>query len=137
MSKAVLSAWITGDTLQYKGLNISQKLSQFSSPLFQEISNNSCIFFLSNRELNFYISFLHCLFYFQPIKIKNSRQFLEAPKNEKTFLISPPSSPPVGWEQVLEDPPVVNLEFLATLSTKLNPCKLLKEQKNVFQNMKS
>lgn len=34
MSKAVLSAWITGDTLQYKGLNISQKLSQFSSPLF-------------------------------------------------------------------------------------------------------
>lgn len=69
------------------------------------------------------------MFLSNPIKLKNSRQFLEAPKNEKSFLISPPSSPPVGWVQIVEDPPVVNLELLATLSTKLNPlepCELIK-----------
>lgn len=74
------------------------------------------------------------MFLSNPIKIKNSRQFLEAPKNEKTFLISPPSSPPVGWEQVLEDPPVVNLELLAALSTKLNPfepCEIVKSNENM------
>lgn len=69
-----------------------------------------------------------------PIKLKKTRLFLEAPKNEKTFLISPPSSPPVGWEQVIEDPPVVNLELLATLSTKLNPlepCELVKSRNDM------
>lgn len=74
------------------------------------------------------------MFLSNPIKLKNSRQFLEAPKNEKTFLISPPASPPVGWTQILEDPPVVNLELLATLSTKLNPlepCELIKSNNDM------
>lgn len=74
------------------------------------------------------------MFLSNPIKSKNSRQFLEAPKNEKTFLISPPSSPPVGWVQVLEDPPIVNLELLATLSTRLNPhepCELIKSNEGM------
>ncbi|KAI0303319.1 Calcipressin [Multifurca ochricompacta] len=30
---------------------------------------------------------------------------LRPPPIEKNFLISPPGSPPVGWEQVTEDPP--------------------------------
>ncbi|KAF5386767.1 hypothetical protein D9615_002009 [Tricholomella constricta] len=31
--------------------------------------------------------------------------YLRPPAVEKNFLISPPGSPPVGWEQVKEDPP--------------------------------
>lgn len=34
-----------------------------------------------------------------------SEQYLRPPELEKNFLISPPGSPPVGWEQVREDPP--------------------------------
>jgi hypothetical protein len=33
--------------------------------------------------------------------------YLRPPPIEKNFLISPPGSPPVGWEQVREDPPNV------------------------------
>ncbi|KAF7294580.1 hypothetical protein MIND_00994500 [Mycena indigotica] len=31
--------------------------------------------------------------------------YLQPPKVDKNFLISPPGSPPIGWEQVREDPP--------------------------------
>ncbi|KAI8974272.1 Calcipressin [Trametes punicea] len=43
-----------------------------------------------------------------PIETSETQEhnhYLRPPTNEKNFLISPPGSPPVGWEQIREDPP--------------------------------
>ena len=46
--------------------------------------------------------------------------FLDVPPLEKQFLISPPCSPPVGWEQPKEDKPVVDYDLLAAMA-QLSP----------------
>lgn len=59
--------------------------------------------------------------------------FLKLPKAEKLFLISPPASPPVGWEQVQEDPPVVNYELIsavAKLEVPGKPVELVSKTEN-------
>lgn len=42
--------------------------------------------------------------------------FLQPPPLEKQFLISPPCSPPVGWEQPREGNPVVDFDLLAAMA---------------------
>ena len=49
--------------------------------------------------------------------------FLHVPPLEKQFLISPPCSPPVGWEQPREDKPVVDYDLLAAMA-QLSPGKI-------------
>ncbi len=62
---------------------------------------------------------------------------MEAPQSDKLFLISPPSSPPVGWEQEFEEPPNVNLDLLAAIS-QMDPSKLfMNERKKDRKNLKT
>ncbi|OAX36073.1 Calcipressin [Rhizopogon vinicolor AM-OR11-026] len=42
---------------------------------------------------------------FSPSSPTSDENFLRPPPIEKNFLISPPGSPPIGWEQIREDPP--------------------------------
>ncbi|XP_049611667.1 calcipressin-1 isoform X2 [Syngnathus scovelli] len=58
------------------------------------------------------------LYFAQSVHIGSPR--LEPPKPEKQFLISPPASPPVGWEQSQDAMPVVNYDLLCAIS-KLGP----------------
>lgn len=58
--------------------------------------------------------------YFAQIPKMTADDHLHPPKPEKMFLISPPCSPPVGWEQHPESEPVINFELIAALS-RLTP----------------
>merc|ERR1712070_975203 len=54
-------------------------------------------------------------------KIEMEDQHLQAPESSKLFFISPPPSPPMGWEMRNEDPPnkEVHAEDLAVALSKL------------------
>ncbi|KAL0830647.1 hypothetical protein ABMA28_002785 [Loxostege sticticalis] len=67
------------------------------------------------HQYQFYNSCINCYFAqpVTPVSIKN----LRPPAPVKQFLISPPSSPPVGWEPREEGEPIVNHDLLAALAT--------------------
>ncbi|XP_065199326.1 calcipressin-1-like [Sycon ciliatum] len=49
-------------------------------------------------------------------KMEVDHQRLAPPKPKKLMLISPPSSPPDGWEQAPENNPAINYELVAALA---------------------
>ncbi|KAL4233782.1 Calcipressin [Mactra antiquata] len=58
-------------------------------------------------------------FFFQPIlsiSRENDDPHLQLPAPHKQFLISPPASPPVDWEQTLESRPVINYDLLTAVA---------------------
>ncbi|XP_028037283.1 protein sarah [Bombyx mandarina] len=67
------------------------------------------------HQYQFYDSCINCYFAqpVTPISFKN----LRPPAPVKQFLISPPSSPPVGWEPREEGEPIVNHDLLAALAS--------------------
>lgn len=57
--------------------------------------------------------------YFAEISDKNSNttdHLLKPPALEKQFLISPPASPPEGWEPVEEAQPILNIDLQSALA---------------------
>jgi len=65
---------------------------------------------------------IHCYFIQVLSPCTDQEAFLDVPPLEKQFLISPPCSPPVGWEQPKEDKPVVDYDLLAAMA-QLSPGK--------------
>lgn len=61
------------------------------------------------------------IYFGQNTKIDNQDIHLRAPKSNKLFFISPPPSPPMGWEMRNEEPPNkdVHAEDLATALSRL------------------
>lgn len=62
----------------------------------------------------------------------NNNSNLKPPPQTKQFLISPPASPPVGWEQTRESHPVINYDLLAAVATldTSQPCQLHKSSED-------
>ncbi|BFZ24750.1 hypothetical protein BsWGS_27789 [Bradybaena similaris] len=46
-----------------------------------------------------------------------SEGFLQLPQKERIFLLSPPGSPPVGWEPRYDLEPTINSELLAAIAS--------------------
>ncbi|CAK1585486.1 unnamed protein product [Parnassius mnemosyne] len=67
------------------------------------------------HQYKFHNSHINCYFAqpVTPISLKN----LKPPAPVKQFLISPPSSPPVGWEPREEGEPIINPDLLAAIAT--------------------
>ncbi|CAL1547917.1 unnamed protein product [Lymnaea stagnalis] len=60
-------------------------------------------------------------YFVQQVRQQNSdNTHLQPPAPQKMFLISPPASPPVGWEPVPETEPVINYDLLNAIA-RLNP----------------
>ncbi|XP_041352055.1 calcipressin-1-like [Gigantopelta aegis] len=51
-----------------------------------------------------------------PKESANSSTHLHPPPLEKQFLISPPASPPVGWEQMREKEPGINFDLITAIA---------------------
>ncbi|XP_065177222.1 calcipressin-3-like [Sycon ciliatum] len=56
----------------------------------------------------------------EPQRSSTYGQYLEPPKPHRLMLISPPSSPPIGWTSFEEDGPVINYELIAALASMGN-----------------
>ncbi|XP_055333149.1 calcipressin-1-like [Paramacrobiotus metropolitanus] len=60
---------------------------------------------------------LKCYYFRDLLLGRRNSDHLELPPLDKQFLISPPASPPVGWEPVHEGEPIIDYDLLAALAS--------------------
>ncbi|XP_045523479.1 protein sarah [Pieris brassicae] len=67
------------------------------------------------HQYHFHSTYINCYFAqpVTPISLKN----LQPPAPVKQYLISPPASPPIGWEPREEGEPIVNADLLAAIAS--------------------
>lgn len=81
------------------------------------------------------------VYFGEPTPVNPADQHLQAPKSDRLFFISPPPSPPAGWEMRNEEPPnkEVHAEDLATalarLTARRTPAETLEDETNADQEM--
>lgn len=78
-----------------------------------------------------------CILYnmFQPVTpIDAADQHLQPPALTKQFLISPPASPPVGWEPRDEGEPLVNYDLLAAIANLTPGKNYYFERKRIYED---
>ncbi|RZF40027.1 hypothetical protein LSTR_LSTR002430 [Laodelphax striatellus] len=68
------------------------------------------------HQTQFLGTIINCYFAQPVTPIDAADQHLQPPALTKQFLISPPSSPPVGWEPHSEAEPLVNYDLLAAIA---------------------
>ncbi len=73
------------------------------------------------------------------IDVADEERYLQAPKSSKLFFISPPPSPPMGWEMRNEEPPNkdVHAEDLAAALSKLHARPEADVVLSVYEEMRS
>lgn len=84
--------------------------------IFQSVSIHSCQLLWYLFSNNLLIIFLfQC---WKPVTpIDNADRHLQLPAPVKQFLISPPSSPPIGWEPRVESAPLINYDLIAAIAS--------------------
>ncbi|KAL1131745.1 hypothetical protein AAG570_011358 [Ranatra chinensis] len=68
------------------------------------------------HQTGFYNTIINCYFAQPVTPIDSADQYLQPPAPVKQFLISPPASPPLGWEPREESEPLVNYDLLAAIA---------------------
>jgi len=108
--ESVFAAYDSDATFQYFR-SFKRCRVNFSSSLKATLARLHC------DDLEFHGSYIRC--YFAQIVEQREGEdngLLKLPELEKQFLISPPASPPVGWEQARESEPVVHFDLISRLT---------------------
>lgn len=87
-------------------LNSFSPLKGMARIIVSFYSDQDCIKVRQEIDGSAFTPTVLCRCYFgEPTPIDNEKKYLERPDAGKLFFISPPPSPPVGWESKAEDPP--------------------------------
>ncbi|KAJ9655809.1 hypothetical protein H2198_005429 [Neophaeococcomyces mojaviensis] len=103
-------------------LNSFSPLKSMARIIVSFYSEQDCIKVRQEIDGSAFTPSIICKCYFgEPTPIDNEKKYLERPDAGKLFFISPPPSPPIGWESRTEDPPnkEVHADDLAAKLSKL------------------